>query len=200
MSNECGATGGARIGKRPGSSRRKLAPVSSSEFWTEDFQKVVTTSKLRRFFHRMMQKKKCLAIVTGTFFMLVYSLASLRSWRWKPYVLPKRQLTFTGLHGRISQKTEHCCENLRSTVTVVGVPAEIGIEHLPNPSGMRYHSSLFFRSHRKTVWETFINYFSDVLEGMLDHVCVLIFFCFVFGDKFARFFTMYRPQNCWSNW
>jgi hypothetical protein len=30
----------------------------------------------------------------------------LRSWRWRLHVPPKRQLTFTGLHGFIPQKTE----------------------------------------------------------------------------------------------
>jgi hypothetical protein len=29
-----------------------------------------------------------------------------RAWRWRRYVPPKRRLTFTGLHGVISQKTE----------------------------------------------------------------------------------------------
>jgi hypothetical protein len=31
----------------------------------------------------------------------------LRSWRWKPYAPPKRRLSSNGLHGVISQKTEH---------------------------------------------------------------------------------------------
>jgi hypothetical protein len=30
----------------------------------------------------------------------------LRPWRWRPRVRPKRQLTFSGLHGLISQKTQ----------------------------------------------------------------------------------------------
>jgi hypothetical protein len=31
----------------------------------------------------------------------------LRPWRWRRYVRPKRRLTFNGLHGVISQQTEH---------------------------------------------------------------------------------------------
>jgi hypothetical protein len=40
-------------------------------------------------------------------------------WRWRRHFPPKRQLTFNGLHGIISQKISlhsHCCGNLKSYI------------------------------------------------------------------------------------
>jgi hypothetical protein len=43
-------------------------------------------------------------LMLATCFTLVSCLVFLRPWRWKRHVPPKRQLTFMGLHGVISQK------------------------------------------------------------------------------------------------
>jgi hypothetical protein len=44
------------------------------------------------------------AVISACFMLPVWLI--LLSWRWSRYVPPKHRLTFTGLHGVISQKTE----------------------------------------------------------------------------------------------
>jgi hypothetical protein len=61
-------------------------------------------SQVNRSFSRLCKQRQMLCLMPVSRWFLVWFI--LRFWRWRLHVSSKRRLTFNGVHGVISQKTE----------------------------------------------------------------------------------------------